>query len=146
MLTALHGQHLSTKTNGVVSTLRYSTANSAFYWGYISTTLDVTKISTDVRLKQLPCSPSRCSCSACRSRGLSRSSCACRWRVSDLPLTPSRRLLWGVTVILTVVAQGYKGLIIQRVFLGVLEVRFADDRPQALVLTEPYSLPYLPDL
>lgn len=51
-----------------------------------------------------------------------------------------------MTVILTVVAQGYKGLIIQRVFLGVLEVRFADDRPQALVLTEPYSLPYLPDL
>lgn len=42
MLTALHVQHLSTKTNGVVSTLRYSTANSAFYWGYISTTLEVT--------------------------------------------------------------------------------------------------------
>ncbi|KDE05482.1 hypothetical protein MVLG_04171 [Microbotryum lychnidis-dioicae p1A1 Lamole] len=27
--------HLSTRHNGVTSTLRYSTANSAFYWGYI---------------------------------------------------------------------------------------------------------------
>jgi len=26
---------LSTTTNGVVSTTRYSTANAAFYWGYI---------------------------------------------------------------------------------------------------------------
>lgn len=29
--------------------------------------------------------------------------------------------LWGVTVILTVVVKDYKGLIVQRVFLGLLE-------------------------
>lgn len=31
--------------------------------------------------------------------------------------------LWGVVVILTVVIESYEGLVVQRVFLGFLEVR-----------------------
>ncbi|CEQ40197.1 SPOSA6832_01764 [Sporobolomyces salmonicolor] len=56
--------HIDSATGkAVTSTLRYSTANSAFYWGFF----------------------------------------------------------WGVTVILTVVVTSYEGLVVQRVFLGVLE-------------------------
>ncbi|KAL8286127.1 hypothetical protein RQP46_004615 [Phenoliferia psychrophenolica] len=81
-------QHLSTKTNGVVSTLRYSTASSAFYWGYIIAVLPMA-----LMLQRLPLA-----------------------RTLSLLI-----FLWGVTVILTVVVSSYQGLIVQRVFLGVLE-------------------------
>lgn len=33
--------------------------------------------------------------------------------------------IWGVVCILTVVVTSYKGLIVQRVFLGLMEVSFA---------------------
>ncbi|GAA5827780.1 hypothetical protein JCM5353_006415 [Sporobolomyces roseus] len=72
----------------VVSTLRYSTANSAFYWGYIIAVLPFALI-----LQRLP---------------LAKTLSACIF-------------LWGVCVILTVVVKNYEGLVVQRVFLGVLE-------------------------
>ncbi|GAA5942843.1 uncharacterized protein JCM15063_002810 [Sporobolomyces koalae] len=72
----------------VVSTLRYSTANSAFYWGYIVAVLPFALL-----LQRLP---------------LAKTLSACIF-------------FWGVTVILTVVVQSYQGLVVQRVFLGVLE-------------------------
>ncbi|GAA5955885.1 hypothetical protein JCM3765_000028 [Sporobolomyces pararoseus] len=72
----------------VVSTLRYSTANSAFYWGYIVAVLPFALL-----LQRLP---------------LAKTLSACIF-------------FWGVTVILTVVVKSYQGLIIQRVFLGILE-------------------------
>ncbi|GAA5915708.1 uncharacterized protein JCM6883_000613 [Sporobolomyces salmoneus] len=72
----------------VVSTLRYSTANSAFYWGYIVAVLPFALL-----LQRLP---------------LAKTLAACIF-------------FWGVTVILTVVCKSYEGLVVQRVFLGVLE-------------------------
>ncbi|GAA6015957.1 hypothetical protein JCM11491_007125 [Sporobolomyces phaffii] len=72
----------------VVSTLRYSTANSAFYWGYIIAVLPFALL-----LQRLP---------------LAKTLSACIF-------------FWGVTVILTVVVKSYEGLVVQRVFLGVLE-------------------------
>ncbi|GAA5832926.1 hypothetical protein JCM3766R1_000359 [Sporobolomyces carnicolor] len=72
----------------VVSTLRYSTANSAFYWGYIVAVLPFALL-----LQRLP---------------LAKTLSACIF-------------FWGVTVILTVVVKSYEGLVVQRVFLGVLE-------------------------
>ncbi|KAI5477384.1 hypothetical protein MNV49_006451 [Pseudohyphozyma bogoriensis] len=80
--------HLSTTSHGVTSTIRYSTANSAFYWGYIVAVLPIALF-----LQRLP---------------LARSLAAVIF-------------LWGVTVILTVVVTTYQGLVVQRVFLGVLE-------------------------
>ncbi|GAA5980577.1 hypothetical protein JCM5350_004353 [Sporobolomyces pararoseus] len=86
--------HLSTSSinpetgKTVVSTLRYSTANSAFYWGYIIAVLPFALL-----LQRLP---------------LAKTLSACIF-------------FWGVTVILTVVVKSYQGLVIQRVFLGVLE-------------------------
>ncbi|KAK4330274.1 Major facilitator superfamily domain-containing protein [Rhodotorula toruloides] len=86
--------HLSTThidpTTGkkIVSTLRYSTASSAFYWGFAAAVLPAALL-----LKRV---------NAVKTLGL-------------------LVLLWGVVVCLTVVCTSYQGLIVQRVFLGVLE-------------------------
>ncbi|GAA5953621.1 hypothetical protein JCM21900_003365 [Sporobolomyces salmonicolor] len=81
--------HIDSATGkAITSTLRYSTANSAFYWGYI-----VAVLPFSLLLQRAP---------------LAKTLAACIF-------------LWGVTVILTVVVTSYEGLVVQRVFLGVLE-------------------------
>lgn len=77
-----------TTGKAVVSTLRYSTASSAFYWGYIVAVLPFALL-----LQRVP---------------ISKTLSACIF-------------LWGVVVILTVVIESYQGLVVQRVFLGLLE-------------------------
>lgn len=72
-----------------MSTLRYSTATAAFYWGYIIGVLPFALILQRFRVAKT---------------------------LSFLVL------LWGICVILTVVVTDYKGLVVQRVFLGLLEV------------------------
>ncbi|BGO93168.1 hypothetical protein NBRC10512_007581 [Rhodotorula toruloides] len=72
----------------IVSTLRYSTASSSFYWGYIAAVLPFALL-----LK----------------------------RVNAVKTLGVLVLLWGVVVCLTVVCTSYQGLVVQRVFLGVLE-------------------------
>ncbi|GJN92671.1 hypothetical protein Rhopal_005706-T1 [Rhodotorula paludigena] len=72
----------------VTSTLRYSTASSAFYWGYI-----VAVLPFALALQRLP---------------LSKALSLCIF-------------LWGLTALLTIVCTSYEGLVVQRVFLGVLE-------------------------
>ncbi|KAK4051674.1 hypothetical protein OIO90_004624 [Microbotryomycetes sp. JL221] len=79
---------LSTTVNGVTSTLRYSTASAAFYWGYIVAVLPLALV-----LQRLPV-----------AKALS-----------------TLIFFWGVCTILTVVVTSYEGLVVQRVFLGLLE-------------------------
>lgn len=50
--------------------------------------------------------------------------CSC----ADANLPDLRSFLWGVVVILTVVIESYQGLVVQRVFLGVLEVGIQGSR------------------
>ncbi|KAM0790032.1 hypothetical protein ACM66B_005361 [Microbotryomycetes sp. NB124-2] len=79
---------LSTTRNGVVSTIRYSTASAAFYWGYAAAVLPVALV------------------------------------LQRLPIAKTLSLLiflWGVCTILTVFVKSYEGLVVQRVFLGLLE-------------------------
>lgn len=83
-------QGLSTTTNGVTSTLRYSTANAAFYYGYIVSVLPIALI-----LQRLPI----------------------------VKTLAAFIFVWGVVCLLTVVVKDYKGLVVQRVFLGLTEVR-----------------------
>ncbi|GAA5820283.1 hypothetical protein JCM10212_000398 [Sporobolomyces blumeae] len=86
----------------VVSTLRYSTANSAFYWGYIVAVLPFALL-----LQRAP---------------LARTLSACICLAVDRGFDETKTsLFWGITVILTVVVKSYEGLVVQRVFLGVLE-------------------------
>ena len=47
----------------------------------------------------------------------------------------ARSFLWGVVVILTVVIESYQGLVVQRVFLGLLEVRIYRPLSSGLNLT-----------
>ncbi|KAF9269826.1 MFS general substrate transporter [Marasmius fiardii PR-910] len=80
--------NLSTIVNGISSTERYSTANAAFYYGYIVAVLPISLL-----LQRLP-----------------------------LVRTLSAMIfLWGVICILTVIVTSYPGLVVQRVFLGVVE-------------------------
>ncbi|KPV72311.1 uncharacterized protein RHOBADRAFT_18147 [Rhodotorula graminis WP1] len=81
--------HVNPETGkAVVSTLRYSTASSAFYWGYIIAVLPFALL-----LQRFP---------------LAKTLSICIF-------------LWGVTALLTIVCTSYEGLVVQRVFLGVLE-------------------------
>ncbi|TNY20536.1 MFS general substrate transporter [Rhodotorula diobovata] len=81
--------HIDPETGkAVVSTLRYSTASSAFYWGYIVAVLPFALL-----LQRFP---------------LAKTLSACIF-------------LWGVTALLTIVCTSYEGLVVQRIFLGVLE-------------------------
>lgn len=59
--------------------------------------------------------------SACMSvpRVSLRQSCVHSWLTLFLP--PLHSFLWGVTALLTIVCTSYEGLVVQRVFLGVLE-------------------------
>jgi len=82
-------QGLSTTTDGVTSTLRYSTANAAFYYGYIVSVLPLALI-----LQRLPI----------------------------VKTLAGFIFIWGVVCLLTVVVKDYKGLVVQRVFLGLTEV------------------------
>ncbi|GAA5822235.1 hypothetical protein JCM11251_006271 [Rhodosporidiobolus azoricus] len=81
--------HIDPETGRTItSTLRYSTASAAFYWGYIVAVLPFALL-----LQRLP-----------------------------LAKTLSVLILvWGLTAILTVVCHSYEGIVVQRVFLGVLE-------------------------
>ncbi|BGP17937.1 hypothetical protein JCM10213_003945 [Rhodosporidiobolus nylandii] len=81
--------HINPETGkAVVSTLRYSTASAAFYYGYIAMVLPFA-----ILLQRVPL-------------------------VKTLSLLI---LLWGLTAILTVVCHSYEGIVVQRVFLGILE-------------------------
>lgn len=82
---------LSTKLpSGATSTLRYSTTQAAFYFGYIFAVLPFALV-----LQRLPLA---------RTLGIAI-------------------FVWGVVTMLTVVVKNYKGLVVQRVFLGIVEVR-----------------------
>ncbi|GAA6048564.1 hypothetical protein JCM3770_006555 [Rhodotorula araucariae] len=80
--------HVDAAGKTVTSTLRYSTASSAFYWGYI-----VAVLPFAILLQRLP---------------LAKTLSVCIF-------------LWGITALLTIVCTSYQGLVVQRVFLGVLE-------------------------
>ncbi|SGY18993.1 BQ5605_C014g07531 [Microbotryum silenes-dioicae] len=103
--------HLSTRHNGVTSTLRYSTANSAFYWGYI-----VAVVPFALLLQRFPTAKilSLCMCVTIVVIVLVHAH-----EPSATPATQS--FLWGVVCILTVVVKSYEGLVAQRVVLGALE-------------------------
>ncbi|GAA6019306.1 hypothetical protein JCM10207_001255 [Rhodosporidiobolus poonsookiae] len=80
--------HVNAAGKTVTSTLRYSTASSSFYWGYIVAVLPFALL-----LQRVPLA-----------------------KTLSLLI-----LLWGITAILTVVCHSYEGIVVQRVFLGVLE-------------------------
>ncbi|BGP49813.1 hypothetical protein JCM10450v2_005718 [Rhodotorula kratochvilovae] len=80
--------HVDAAGKTVTSTLRYSTASSSFYWGYI-----VAVLPFAILLQRLP---------------LAKTLSVCIF-------------LWGITALLTIVCTSYEGLVVQRVFLGVLE-------------------------
>ncbi|GAA5856058.1 hypothetical protein JCM8547_002960 [Rhodosporidiobolus lusitaniae] len=85
----LSTSHVDPETGKTVtSTLRYSTASSSFYWGYIIAVLPFALL-----LQRMPLA-----------------------RTLSILI-----LLWGITAILTVVCHSYEGIVVQRVFLGVLE-------------------------
>ncbi|KAF8990131.1 MFS general substrate transporter [Hymenopellis radicata] len=73
---------------GVVSTKRYSTANAAFYYGYIVGVLPIALL-----LQRLPL----------------------------VKALSAFIFVWGVVCMLTVVVTGYAGLVVQRIFLGIVE-------------------------
>jgi fucose permease len=73
----------------VTSTAKYSTANAAFYYGYIVAVLPIALL------------------------------------VQRLPIVKTLSafiFVWGLVCILTVVVEDYRGLVVQRVFLGLTEV------------------------
>jgi MFS family permease len=111
---------LSTKLpSGATSTLRYSTAQAAFYFGYILAVLPFAFV-----LQRLPLA---------RTLGIAV-------------------FLWGVVTILTVVVKDFKGLVVQRVFLGIVEVRLdsvsatleSTSAEPAVILSAVECLPRLP--
>ncbi|SDA01481.1 BZ3500_MvSof-1268-A1-R1_Chr10-1g02709 [Microbotryum saponariae] len=103
--------HLSTTHNGVTSTLRYSTANSAFYWGYI-----VAVVPFALLLQRFPTAKvlSLCMCVTIVVIVLVHAH-------EPSATSATHSFLWGVVCVLTVVVKSYEGLVVQRVVLGALE-------------------------